>query len=126
VADEARGAIRRDVVDLAGQWAQFGGWLRASTGQPAKARDWYARTLEYATEAGSRDLVATALSMRGRTRCAARWLSAPLAGHRREATLPRRADHAGMACWIALDGQCAFTRSEHKRLTPPLISGSRV
>ena len=65
LADEARGPIRRRVVDLAGQWAQFAGWLLATTGQPARARDWYARTLEYATEAGSRDLVATALSMRG-------------------------------------------------------------
>ena len=65
LADEARGPIRPRVVDLAGQWAQFAGWLRASTGQPVKARDWYARTLEHATEAGNRDLIATSLSMRG-------------------------------------------------------------
>jgi transcriptional regulator with XRE-family HTH domain len=65
LADEARGPLRTRVVDLAGQWAQFAGWLRASVGQPVKARDWYARTLEHATEAGDVDLIATALSMRG-------------------------------------------------------------
>lgn len=65
LADEARGPIRHSVVDLAGQWAQFAGWLRAATGQPAKARQWYARTLEHATEAGNEDLIATSLSMRG-------------------------------------------------------------
>jgi hypothetical protein len=65
LADEARGRVRAGVVDLAGQWAQFAGWLRAATGQHARARDWYARTLEYATEATNRDLIATALSMRG-------------------------------------------------------------
>lgn len=65
LADEARGAVRRDVVDLAGQWAQFVGWLHAATDDPAGAARWYARTLEHATEAGNVDLVATALSMRG-------------------------------------------------------------
>jgi transcriptional regulator with XRE-family HTH domain len=65
LADEARGPLRPRVVELAGQWAQFAGWLRAATGQPGKARDWYARTLEHATEAGNRDLIATSLSMRG-------------------------------------------------------------
>lgn len=65
LADEARGPLRPRVVDLAGQWAQFAGWLRASAGQLGKARDWYARTLEHATEAGHHDLIATALSMRG-------------------------------------------------------------
>jgi transcriptional regulator with XRE-family HTH domain len=65
LADEARGTIRKPVVNLAGQWAQFAGWLRAATGQPGKAREWYARTLEHATEVGNRDLIATSLSMRG-------------------------------------------------------------
>src|ERR1700750_1631219 len=65
LADEARGPIRPRVVDLAGQWAQFAGWLRAATGQSAKARGGYARTLEPATEVGNEDLIATSLSMRG-------------------------------------------------------------
>lgn len=65
LADEARGPVRRPVVDLAGQWAQFAGWLRAASGRPEAARQRYGRTLEHATEAGNDDLIATALSMRG-------------------------------------------------------------
>jgi transcriptional regulator with XRE-family HTH domain len=65
LADEARGAIRPAVVDLAGQWEQFAGWLRAATERPDAARERYARSLEHATEAGNEDLVATTLSMRG-------------------------------------------------------------
>jgi hypothetical protein len=33
LAEEARGPIRPRVVDVAGQWAQFAGWLCAATGQ---------------------------------------------------------------------------------------------
>ncbi len=62
LADEARGDIRRSVVDLAGQWSQFEGWLRAAAGRPGDARELYGRTMEYATEAGNENLVATALS----------------------------------------------------------------
>lgn len=65
LADEARGKIRPDVVDLAGQWAQFAGWLRAATGRAVAARDWYARSLEHAAETGNADLTATSMSMRG-------------------------------------------------------------
>jgi transcriptional regulator with XRE-family HTH domain len=79
VAQEARGPLRRRVVDLAGQWAQFAGWLRAATGQPGKAREWYAKMLEHATEAGNRDLIATSLSMRGNLAWMAHQ-SAPLIG----------------------------------------------
>lgn len=65
LTEEARGAVRRDVIGMAGQWAQFAGWLRASTGQWESAREWYARSLEHATEVGDANLVSTALSMRG-------------------------------------------------------------
>lgn len=65
LADEARGGIRESVVDLAGQWEQFAGWLRAATGRPDAARQRYAHSLEHATETGNEDLVATTLSMRG-------------------------------------------------------------
>lgn len=65
LAEDARGAVRPAMVDLAGQWAQFVGWLHAATGRHAEARQWYARSLEHAVEAGNEDLVATALSMRG-------------------------------------------------------------
>jgi tetratricopeptide (TPR) repeat protein len=65
LADEATGDIRHDVVDLAGQWAQFAGWLRAAQRRFEGASHWYATSLEHATEAGNEDLIATTLSMRG-------------------------------------------------------------
>ncbi|MFI7602938.1 multiprotein-bridging factor 1 family protein [Actinoplanes sp. NPDC049681] len=65
LADAAHGPVRNTVLDLAGQWVQFAGWLHAATNAFEQAERWYARTLEYGTEAGNRDLVATALSMRG-------------------------------------------------------------
>lgn len=79
LADEARGDIRPAVVDLAGQWAQFAGWLRAAAGKPKAARDYYARALEHAEEVSAtsklphaQDLIATALSMRGHLAWSAR------------------------------------------------------
>jgi transcriptional regulator with XRE-family HTH domain len=65
LASEAHGDIRKSVVDLAGQWTQFAGWLRAAAGRSADARELYGRTMEYAEEARNGNLVATALSMRG-------------------------------------------------------------
>jgi tetratricopeptide (TPR) repeat protein len=62
---DARGDLRRDVVDMASQWAQFAGWLNAQSRIQAAARGWYGRALEWATEAGNVNMVATALSMRG-------------------------------------------------------------
>ncbi|WJK37624.1 helix-turn-helix transcriptional regulator [Solwaraspora sp. WMMA2065] len=53
------------LVDVAGQWAQFGGWLSAATGDHASSRAWYLRAMEWATEAGNPHLTATSLSMRG-------------------------------------------------------------
>jgi transcriptional regulator with XRE-family HTH domain len=79
LADEAAGDIRPAVVDLAGQWAQFAGWLRAAAGKAKPARDYYARALEYAEEVAAmsalptaQDLIATALSMRGHLAWSAR------------------------------------------------------
>lgn len=72
LADEARGEIRADVVDLAGQWEQFAGWLQEARGRPDAARARYARTLEHATETGNDNLIATALSMRGHVAWTAR------------------------------------------------------
>lgn len=45
--------------------AQFVGWLSAQASDATTAREWYLRSLEWATEAGDPDMVATALSMRG-------------------------------------------------------------
>lgn len=98
LADDARGPIRRKVVDMAGQWAQFAGWLRAATNQPARARDQYARALEYATEAGNRDLIATALSMRGNLAWMAR-KPGPMVGL--SAAAAEQADHPGVRAMAA-------------------------
>ncbi|WP_433361901.1 helix-turn-helix domain-containing protein [Actinoplanes sp. CA-142083] len=87
LADEARGAIRERVVDVAGQWEQFAGWLQAASGRGPAARARYARTLEHATEARDDNLIATSLSMRGHLAWTARQpgpvigLSAAAAGH---------------------------------------------
>jgi transcriptional regulator with XRE-family HTH domain len=62
---DVRGPLRTEVVGVAAQWAQFAGWLHAAAGQPERARELYARVLEWATEVGDPDLVATALSLRG-------------------------------------------------------------
>ncbi len=52
-------------MDLAAQWAQFGGWLNAAAGHPRVAGRWYSAALEWGTEAGNSDMIATVLSMRG-------------------------------------------------------------
>ncbi|MFC4071911.1 helix-turn-helix domain-containing protein [Actinoplanes subglobosus] len=72
LADEAVGDLRPAVVDLAGQWSQFAGWLRAAAGRPDEAREKYVQALEHAEEVAATstlptaaDLIATALSMRG-------------------------------------------------------------
>ena len=62
---ESAGGLRPQVADLAAQWAQFGGWLFAASDRQRLASQWYGTALEWATEAGNVDMVATALSMRG-------------------------------------------------------------
>jgi tetratricopeptide (TPR) repeat protein len=64
---DARGDIRPEILDLASQWAQFVGWLSANTGQLDEANHFYRQALEWATEAGKPDMMATALSMQGHT-----------------------------------------------------------
>ncbi|ROT33799.1 helix-turn-helix domain-containing protein [Micromonospora sp. HM5-17] len=88
---EAGGDLRPRLVDLASQWAQFAGWLLAASGRPADASRQYVQALEWATEVGRRDMVATALSMRGHLAWMAR-RPGPVVGlssaARREATSP--------------------------------------
>jgi tetratricopeptide (TPR) repeat protein len=62
---EARGPIRSGLLDVAAQWAQFGGWLSASTGETRAAARHYDRALQWGAEAGRADMVATALNMKG-------------------------------------------------------------
>ncbi|GIJ07765.1 helix-turn-helix transcriptional regulator [Micromonospora andamanensis] len=65
LVSEATSALRPNVVDLAAQWAQFGGWLYAASDRRRLANRWYGTALEWGTEAGNPDMIATALSMRG-------------------------------------------------------------
>ncbi|WCN84286.1 helix-turn-helix domain-containing protein [Micromonospora sp. LH3U1] len=57
--------LRPRVVGVAGQWAQFVGWLSIARGEERAATVWNARALQWATEAGNTDLIATVLSFQG-------------------------------------------------------------
>lgn len=59
------GAYRTRLVDVGAQWAQFAAWLCTTTDAHAQGRQLYGTALEWATEAGNADMVATVLSMRG-------------------------------------------------------------
>ncbi|MGN9769205.1 helix-turn-helix domain-containing protein [Micromonospora sp. SD12] len=62
---DARHDVRPSVLDMAAQWAQFAGWLSIARGEERAATVWHARALDWATEAGNNDLVATVLSFQG-------------------------------------------------------------
>lgn len=66
LANEARGDIRPHVVDMAAQWAQFAGWLHASTSQHKHAGGYYDRALEWAVETNNQNMVSEVLSLKGR------------------------------------------------------------
>ncbi|GAA2190108.1 helix-turn-helix domain-containing protein [Micromonospora lupini] len=57
--------VRPRIVDVAGQWAQFAGWLSIARGEERAATVWNARALRWAMEVGNTDLVATVLSFQG-------------------------------------------------------------
>lgn len=62
---EAAGQHRPVLLSTAAQWAQFAGWLHANVGRMEQARHWFGRALEWATEAGDIQMIATALSYQG-------------------------------------------------------------
>lgn len=68
---EARGPLRPRLVDVAGQWAQFAGWLHLAAGDDERAAALLDRAMEWAIEAGDDELVATVLSFKGH----AAWLA---------------------------------------------------
>lgn len=65
LAAEARGSIRRQVVDQAGQWAEYIGWLHTALERYDDANRWFSRSLEWAIEAEDDDLAATVWSFKG-------------------------------------------------------------
>lgn len=61
----AAGQHRPALLSTAAQWAQFAGWLHTSVGRYEQARGWFTRALEWATEAGDTEMIATVLSYQG-------------------------------------------------------------
>jgi transcriptional regulator with XRE-family HTH domain len=62
---ESRGPVRPALVHVAGQWAQFAGWLHTNTGSPAHGDASLSRALLWAVEAGEPDLISEVLSFQG-------------------------------------------------------------
>jgi transcriptional regulator with XRE-family HTH domain len=62
---EARGPVRPAVVEVGAEWAQYAGWLHASTGQDAKAARLYDQALAWAVEAAAVSLVSEVISLKG-------------------------------------------------------------
>jgi transcriptional regulator with XRE-family HTH domain len=65
LAAEAHGSIRQAVVDQAGQWAQYIGWLHTALERYDQANQWFSRSLEWSIEAQDDDLAATVWSFKG-------------------------------------------------------------
>jgi len=62
---ESRGQVRPALVHVAGQWAQFAGWLHTNTGHPAQGDASLSKALLWAVEAGEPDLISEVLSFQG-------------------------------------------------------------
>jgi hypothetical protein len=61
----ADGDLRDEVLELASEWAQFLGWLHTTSASWAQAKVHFGRSLEWATERGDGDMIATVLSYQG-------------------------------------------------------------
>lgn len=62
---DAHGSVRPKLVHVAGQWAQFYGWLRANVGDITGGKAWLDRALEWAVEADEINLISEVLSFKG-------------------------------------------------------------
>lgn len=65
LGDNARGPVRPAAVGLAGQWAQFRGWLATASHDTATASRMWDRATAAAVEVDDRDLLVTVDSFRG-------------------------------------------------------------
>ncbi len=65
LAREARGHARPQLVHIAGQWAQFLGWLYTNTGDHGNGGAWLRLALGWAVEAGDVNLISEVLSFQG-------------------------------------------------------------
>ncbi len=64
VAD-ARGPLRPHILEVAGQWAQFAGWLQIATGAYQGGARCLDRTADWAQERDDPDMASTVLNLRG-------------------------------------------------------------
>ena len=65
VRESADNEVRRALMDVGSQWAQFAGWITETTAHYPDSLRWYTQAMEWAGEADNPDLFATAISMRG-------------------------------------------------------------
>lgn len=61
----ARGPVRGRALQVAGQWAQFAGWINTATENWDRAELWFGKALAWASECGDQEMVATVLSYSG-------------------------------------------------------------
>jgi transcriptional regulator with XRE-family HTH domain len=61
---EARAPLRGEVLGVAGQYAQFAGWLSGHAGRLAVANAWHDRALGWAAESGDADMTAATLNLK--------------------------------------------------------------
>src|ERR1700727_1489109 len=61
---EARAPLRGEALGIAGQYAQFAGFLNAYSGRLTGANAWQDRALGWAAESGDADMTATALNLK--------------------------------------------------------------
>lgn len=61
---EARPPLRGEVLGIAGQYAQFAGWLNADAMRLTVANAWHDRALGWAAESGDADMTATTLNLK--------------------------------------------------------------
>lgn len=59
------GDVRKGLVDVGAQWAQFVGWLNTAVGRAAESTARFDQALVWAAETGDREMTATALSFKG-------------------------------------------------------------
>ncbi|MGH2602259.1 MAG: helix-turn-helix domain-containing protein [Dehalococcoidia bacterium] len=62
---DARGSLRRPVLDVAAQWAQFGGWLHTAAADYRGAALWFDRAADWALENDDPNMISTVLNLRG-------------------------------------------------------------
>jgi transcriptional regulator with XRE-family HTH domain len=62
---EARGPVRPQIVNVAGQWTQYLGWLHINTGQLSAASAMLDRALEHAVETDDINLTSEVLGFKG-------------------------------------------------------------